>query len=101
MTAKSSTRKSTPGSRAPRWRRRKEARPEEILEAALACFAEKGFGPTRLDDVVLRAGIAKGTLYRYFDTKEALFRTVVRLKLVSTISESERAVAPLSAAEGV
>ncbi|HEX9489262.1 MAG TPA: helix-turn-helix domain-containing protein, partial [Stellaceae bacterium] len=46
-----------------RWRRRKEARPGEILDAALACFAEHGFAATRLDAVAKRAGITKGTLY--------------------------------------
>src|SRR6516164_2295386 len=54
---------------AQRWRRRKEARPSEILDAALDCFAEHGFAATRLDDVAHRAGITKGTLYLYFPNK--------------------------------
>jgi hypothetical protein len=49
-----------------RWRRRKDARPAEILTAALACFAERGFAATRLNDVALRAGVTKGTLCLYF-----------------------------------
>lgn len=41
-------------------------------------FAEKGFAATRIEDVAARAGISKGTMYLYFDTKEALFEAVVR-----------------------
>lgn len=59
-------------------RRRKDARPGEIIEAALTLFVLNGFAATKLSDVAQRAGVVKGTLYRYFDTKEALFRAVVR-----------------------
>lgn len=62
----------------PKWSRRKEARPGEIIEAALDVFAESGFAATKLGDVAKRAGVVKGTLYRYFDTKEDLFRAVVQ-----------------------
>jgi AcrR family transcriptional regulator len=61
-----------------RRRRRKDARPQEILAAALDEFAEKGFAATRLEDVARRAGIAKGTIYLYYASKEELFRAVVR-----------------------
>ena len=54
------------------------ARKQAILEAALDVFAERGFEAARLDDVAARAGVAKGTLYLYFDDKEALFEEVVR-----------------------
>jgi AcrR family transcriptional regulator len=72
-----------------RWRRRKEARPDEILAAALASFAERGFAATRLEDVAARAGISKGTLYLYFDSKEELFKAVVRATLVPNIERVE------------
>jgi AcrR family transcriptional regulator len=72
-----------------RWRRRKEARPTEILAAALALFAERGFAATRLDDVALRAGVTKGTLYLYFPNKEELFEAVVRQALVPNIEWGE------------
>jgi AcrR family transcriptional regulator len=62
----------------PKWTRRKESRPAEILSAALTVFTEQGFGAAKLEEVAKRAGIAKGTLYRYFDTKEDLFRAVVQ-----------------------
>lgn len=79
-----------------RWRRRKEARPAEILGAALECFAEHGFAATRLEDVARRAGVTKGTLYLYFPNKEELFKAVVRQTLVPNI---ERAGALVNAAE--
>jgi len=65
-----------------RWSRRKQHRPGEILEAAIACFAERGFAATRIDDVALRAGVTKGTVYLYFPNKEELFKAVVRESLV-------------------
>jgi AcrR family transcriptional regulator len=58
-------------------RRRKEARPQEIIAAGLAEFAERGFAATRLEDVAARAGIVKGTIYRYFDSKETLFEAAL------------------------
>ena len=61
-----------------RWHRRKQARAPEILDAALACFAQKGFVATRLDDIAARAGITKGTIYLYFDSKQALFEALAR-----------------------
>jgi AcrR family transcriptional regulator len=76
-----------------RWRRRKTARPAEILSAALASFAERGFAATRLDDVAARAGITKGTLYLYFDSKEELFKAVVRQELVPNLESAEAMVA--------
>ena len=72
-----------------RWRRRKEARPDEILAAALASFAERGFAATRLEDVAARAGISKGTLYLYFKSKEELFEAVVRARLLPNLERVE------------
>lgn len=64
---------------APRVRqRRKDARPSEIVDAALRLFVERGFAATRLEDVAECAGISKGTLYLYFDNKEALLAEAVR-----------------------
>ena len=59
-------------------RRRKEARPEEIVDAAFEHFSKLGYADTRIDDVAEQAGVSKGLVYRYFDTKEALFKAVVR-----------------------
>ena len=61
----------------PKFRRRKADRPGEIVEAAMAVFAERGFAAAKLDDIARRAGVSKGALYLYFETKEEIFRAVV------------------------
>lgn len=68
--------------------RRKDARPQELLEAALALFVEKGFAATRSEEVATRAGVAKGTLYRYYPSKDELFKAMVRENLSVHIAES-------------
>src|SRR6185312_5249271 len=68
-----------------RWNRRKLARPTEILDAALKVFAEKGYAGARMDDIARRAGVTKGTIYLYFDGKEAVFKTLVRDSIGATI----------------
>ncbi|MGH3055395.1 MAG: TetR/AcrR family transcriptional regulator, partial [Gaiellaceae bacterium] len=78
---------------APRWHRRKEQRPGEILAAALDQFVERGFAATRLEDVARRAGVTKGTMYRYFAGKTELFQAVVRGSVVPQIEAFERAIA--------
>ena len=67
--------------------RRKEARPQELLDAALALFVEKGFAATRAEEVAQRAGVSKGTLYLYYPSKEELFKAVVRQTLSHLIAE--------------
>jgi AcrR family transcriptional regulator len=57
--------------------RRKEARPGELLDAALDLFVEKGFAATRSEEVAVRAGVSKGTLFLYFPSKEELFKAVI------------------------
>lgn len=74
-------------------RRRKEARPAELTAAALDLFVEKGFAATRLDDVAIRAGVSKGTLYLYFDSKEALFKAVVEEGIVPFLVAAEQQIA--------
>ena len=63
---------------APKRERRKDARPGELVSAALDLFVEKGFSATRAEEVAQRAGVSKGTLFLYFATKEELFKAVVR-----------------------
>ncbi|MDI4633503.1 TetR/AcrR family transcriptional regulator [Pelomonas sp. V22] len=74
---------------APQRQRRKEARPQELLAAALALFVEKGFAATRSEEVAARAGVSKGTLYLYYPSKEELFKAVVRENLSSHIADGE------------
>jgi len=73
----------------PRWRRRKDARPEEIVSAALEVFADRGFAATKLEDIARRAGVTKGTIYLYFDSKEALFKALIRQTIVPVIAQGE------------
>ncbi len=72
---------------APKRSRRKEARPGELLEAALDLFVEKGFAATRVDEVAARAGVSKGTLFLYFPSKEELFKAVVRENIAGRFAE--------------
>jgi AcrR family transcriptional regulator len=74
-------------------KRRKEARPAELTAAALGLFVDKGFAATRLEDVAARAGVSKGTLYLYFDSKEALFKAVIQEGIVPVILENEEIAA--------
>lgn len=71
---------------APKFRRRSEARPDEILDAALAVFGERGFDAARMEDIAGRAGVSKGAVYLYFDSKEAVLEGLI-----------EREVAPVAA----
>ena len=67
--------------------RRKEARPGELLAAALDLFVEKGYAATRVEEVAQRAGVSKGTLFLYFSSKEELFKAVVRENISGRFTE--------------
>jgi len=77
----------------PRWERRKEARPQELLAAAIDLFVERGFAATRLEDVARCAGVSKGTLYLYYTNKEELFKAVVRESILPFLGNAELSVA--------
>jgi AcrR family transcriptional regulator len=68
--------------RIPKFRRRAEARPDEVLDAALELFIEQGFPQTRVDDIAKRAGISKGAVYLYFESKEKILEGLVRRAIV-------------------
>lgn len=76
-----------PDATAPRRARRKNARPGELLEAALDLFVEKGYAATRVEEVAARAGVSKGTLFLYFPSKEDLFKAVVRENMAGRFAE--------------
>jgi AcrR family transcriptional regulator len=76
-----------------RFRRRKDARPGELVAAALDCFAEWGFAATKLDDIAAKAGVSKGTVYLYFPSKEELFKAVVRETILPNIVRAEALLA--------
>ena len=67
--------------------RRKQARPGELLDAALDLFVEKGYAATRVEEVARRAGVSKGTLFLYFSSKEELFKAVVRENISGRFAE--------------
>jgi AcrR family transcriptional regulator len=81
----------------PRWQRRKDERPAEIIAAALDVFRTRGFSATRLEDVAARAGVSKGTLYLYFRNKEELFKAMVRETLLPNVALAEERVKQSSA----
>ena len=72
--------------------RRKETRPGEILAAALLLFTTKGFAATRIEEVAQAAGVTKGTVYLYFQSKEALFKAVIRETVLPNLQRIEEAV---------
>jgi AcrR family transcriptional regulator len=75
------------------WKRRKEARPSEIVAAALRLFTARGYAATRLEDVAAAAEISKGTLYLYFANKEELFKAVVRETVIPNLDRAATIVA--------
>ncbi|MCV0440497.1 MAG: TetR/AcrR family transcriptional regulator [Hydrogenophaga sp.] len=76
--------------------RRKEARPGELVDAALQLFVEKGFAATRVEEVAARAGVSKGTLFLYFPSKEELFKAVVRETIAGRFTEWNEELAQFS-----
>ncbi len=75
----------------------RQAKLQTILDAALDVFAEKGFADTRLDDVAARAGVAKGTIYLYVESKQALFEALVRSGIAAPLAAIEAQVLALDA----
>ena len=74
--------------RGPKFRRRAEARPDEVLDAALDLFIEKGFAATRVEDIAARAGLSKGAVYLYFPSKEAVLEGIVKRAVVPIASSA-------------
>lgn len=70
----------------PKFRRRAEKRPDELLDAALALFVSKGYSHTSVAEIARAAGVSKGAVYLYFPSKQAILEGLVR-----------RAVTPVAA----
>ena len=85
--------KTTQNQGAPVRQRRKEARPAELIAAALDLFVERGFAATKLDEVAARAGVSKGTLYLYFSSKEELFKAVIQQGILPVLAQGEEMLA--------
>ncbi len=86
----------------PKKKRRPEARPGEILAAAVELFCERGFAATRLDDIAARAGLSKGAIYLYFDDKTSLLKAIIQeiaasnVDLIRAVADSHTGpIAPL------
>ena len=79
---------SAPGAHAPARQRRKAERPQQLLEAAYTLFTTRGLAATRTEDVAQLAGVSKGTLFRYYPSKDELFKAVIRHYLVEVIDAS-------------
>lgn len=83
----------------PKRSRRPEARPDEILDAALKVFTEKGFAAARVDDVAAAAGVSKGAIYLYFPSKETLFEALVRRFAERVVAGAAERFTALAAAD--
>lgn len=79
-----------PAVRSPRWKRRAEARPEEILDAALAEFNERGFDAARMEDIARRAGISKAAIYLYFKSKTAVLEALIEARVAPLARQAEQ-----------
>lgn len=66
----------------PKWRRRAEDRPDEVLDAALSLFVRHGFAATKVEDIASEAGLSKGAIYRYFSSKEDILESLIRRAIV-------------------
>ncbi|GAB4400100.1 MAG: hypothetical protein OHK0048_14770 [Rhodoferax sp.] len=87
----------TPGAAAkPVRRRRKEDRPGELLAAALRLFVQRGYAATRVEDVARLAGVSKGTLFLYFESKEALLKAVIRDSISNRYEEWAKQITAFS-----
>lgn len=81
------------------WTRRKDARPEEILQAAVRLFGEHGYKACRMEDIAKAAGLTKGALYLYYSNKEALLKAVISMLLLPVVQSLSRyAKAPTGSA---
>lgn len=83
----------TPTPRTSRVRLDPELRRAEVLDHAMATFAAHGFAGATFADVAARAGVSKGAVYHYFETKEALFEAVIQERLVPTMATDEALLA--------
>lgn len=79
----------------PKWTRKPQARPEEVLEAALDLFAHNGFAATRMEDIAKSAGLSKAAIYLYFPSKEEVFKALVETRLVALRAQMAEHVSQL------
>jgi AcrR family transcriptional regulator len=78
----------SPDPRPPKFRRRAAERPDEVLDAALALFTERGFARTTVEEIALRAGLSKAAVYLYFPSKQALLQALVHRAVAAATGEA-------------
>ena len=66
---------------------RQQQKHDQIIDAALEVFVRDGFSAAKTDDIAAQAGVAKGTLYLYFDSKEAIFREAIRTRILPVVQQ--------------
>jgi AcrR family transcriptional regulator len=88
--------RNAPRPQEPRWRRRAEARPDEILDAALAEFTSRGFEAARMEDIAKRAGLSKAAIYLYFPSKMAVLEALIETK-VGPLAQQAQTLAAMGA----
>ena len=71
----------------------KNAKRLALIDAALAVFSRVGFAAAKIDDVAEEAGVSKGTVYLYFESKEKLFEGMVKAKMVPMLDNVQEAMA--------
>lgn len=76
----------------PKWRRKPERRPDDILGGALIEFRRRGFAGARIEDIARNAGLSKGTVYLYFSSKEEMLKALIR-RSVAPIAVSLKDIA--------
>lgn len=71
----------------------KEKKRQDILQSAHACFAEKGFEASTVDDIVARSGLSKGAIYNYFKSKDEIYLALMERQTNDSGSEFAKAIA--------
>ena len=84
-----------------RWRRLPGERPHQLIDAALDVFSEFGYSAAKLDEIAHRAGVSKGTIYLYFESKEELFKAVVNDVIAAQLRSAHHGPSAQSASEAL
>ena len=72
---------------------RDPGKPQQIVDAAVRVFARNGYYNSRVSDIAREEGIASGTIYLYFKTKDEILVTLFREKMAEWVAQARREVA--------
>lgn len=70
-----------------------EKRKQELIKIAYRMFTEKGYENTSIDEIIAEAGIAKGTYYYYFESKEATLEAVIDMMIEEEVGRAKEVLA--------